>query len=139
MDERQGRRLDRDGDIETLMGRLGAIRVRTYIAHRGTWLDDARGWQGRTRAIEDRLSDALHGKLLARFVDRRATGLARRVRVAADTLEAAVSPTGEVTMAGQRVARIRGVSLDIEEGVEDSPSVLKAARKVLGRVLEERG
>lgn len=57
-------------DIDTLLDRLAAIRTFTYIAHQGRWLDDAAGWQEQTRAIEDHLSDALHERLVQRFVER---------------------------------------------------------------------
>ena len=57
----QIQRLDRvDGDIDTLMQRIAHIRTWTYIAHRADWLADPAHWQERARAIEDRLSDALH-------------------------------------------------------------------------------
>src|SRR3546814_6738132 len=49
-----------DGDIDTLATRLAHIRTWTYIAHKGSWLDDSRGWQDRTRAIEDRLRSEEH-------------------------------------------------------------------------------
>jgi len=66
------KRLDRiDGDIETLMGRIAFIRTWTYVAHRPSWLENAAHWQQRARAIEDRLSDALHEALVARFVERK--------------------------------------------------------------------
>jgi ATP-dependent RNA helicase SUPV3L1/SUV3 len=65
-------RLDNaEGDIDTLMGRIAHIRTWTYISHRAGWLADPSEWQERTRAIEDKLSDALHRSLTQRFVDRR--------------------------------------------------------------------
>ena len=76
---RQVARLDSvEGDIDTLLQRIAHIRTWTYVAHRPRWLADAAQWQERTRAIEDRLSDALHQRLTQRFVDRRAAVLARR-------------------------------------------------------------
>jgi ATP-dependent RNA helicase SUPV3L1/SUV3 len=60
-------------DVDTLTARIAAARVWTYIANRGSWLEDAARWQEETRAVEDRLSDALHQQLLARFVDARRT------------------------------------------------------------------
>ena len=66
------RRLDRvQGEIESLMGRIAFVRTWTYVAYQGAWLRDPEHWQGRARAIEDRLSDALHERLARRFVDRR--------------------------------------------------------------------
>ncbi len=63
-------RLDRiDGDIETLMQRIAFVRTWTYVANHDRWVSHARQWQERTRAIEDKLSDALHQALVARFID----------------------------------------------------------------------
>lgn len=69
---------DVSGDIHTLMDRLAAIRIWTYISHRSSWLHDAEHWQERTRRIEDALGDALHERLVERFVQRAARRSARR-------------------------------------------------------------
>ena len=75
------RELERsDGDVETLVARIAAVRTWTYVANREAWLDSPREWQEKTRALEDRLSDALHERLVMRFVDvkkGRVTGPAR--------------------------------------------------------------
>ncbi len=60
---------DVQGDIDTLLARMAFIRSWTYISHHTSWVDDAAAWQERARAIEDRLSDALHDRLVQRFVD----------------------------------------------------------------------
>ncbi len=74
---RQIKRIDRtDGDIDTLSKRLAYIRTWTYVAQRKGWVDDESHWRGETRAVEDRLSDALHERLTQRFVDRRTSVLA---------------------------------------------------------------
>lgn len=63
-------RLNRtDGDIETLMQRIAFVRTWTYVSNRDHFVENARQWQGRTLALEDRLSDALHQALIARFID----------------------------------------------------------------------
>ncbi len=64
------RELERmDGDVETLVSRIAATRTWTYIANRAAWLDEPVAWQEWTRDLEDRLSDALHQQLVARFVE----------------------------------------------------------------------
>jgi ATP-dependent RNA helicase SUPV3L1/SUV3 len=66
----QLRNLERyDGDIHTLMDRLSAVRTFTYVSHQGGWLEQQEEFRLRTRAVEDRLSDALHERLLERFVE----------------------------------------------------------------------
>ncbi|WP_437325535.1 helicase-related protein [Sorangium sp. So ce381] len=67
------------GDIDTLITRIASIRTWTYISNHARWVRDAAAWQERTRAIEDRLSDALHERLVQRFVER-GGGAARRLR-----------------------------------------------------------
>ncbi len=102
-------RLDRaDGDIETLTGRIDQIRTWTYIAHRADWTRDTAAWQARTRAVEDKLSDALHDRLTQRFVDRRTTALVKGLR-GADTLVADVDAEGSVAVEGHVVGRLEGL------------------------------
>jgi ATP-dependent RNA helicase SUPV3L1/SUV3 len=57
-----------EGDIHTLMDRLSAVRTWTYVTHQAGWLQRAAELQARTREVEDKLSDALHERLLERFV-----------------------------------------------------------------------
>jgi ATP-dependent RNA helicase SUPV3L1/SUV3 len=61
---------DTAGDIEVLIDRIASIRTWTFISHRTRWVRDATQWQERTRLVEDRLSDALHARLVERFVER---------------------------------------------------------------------
>src|SRR3546814_5108127 len=65
------------GDIDTLSGRIAAARTWSYIAHRADWLAHPAEMAERTRALEEKLSDALHAALTQRFVDRRTTVLLR--------------------------------------------------------------
>jgi ATP-dependent RNA helicase SUPV3L1/SUV3 len=100
----QVRRADTtDGDIDTLSQRIAQIRTWTFVSHRPGWLADPTHWQGKTREIEDRLSDALHERLTKRFVDRRTSVLMRRLRENS-MLEAEISPPGlsllKATMSG---------------------------------------
>ncbi len=105
---RQVDRLDRvDGDIETLMQRIAGIRTWTYIAYRGDWIDEAGHWQERTRGIEDKLSDALHERLVQRFVDRRTSVLIGRMRHGHD-LVGLVNAAGEVLVEGEFVGTLEG-------------------------------
>ncbi|MFT4999274.1 MAG: ATP-dependent RNA helicase SUPV3L1/SUV3 [Paracoccaceae bacterium] len=104
----QIRKIDRtDGDIDTLSKRLAFIRTWTYVSQRKTWLEDANHWQGETRAVEDRLSDALHERLTQRFVDRRTSVLLRRLKQK-ESLVAKVNDKGEVEVEGQFVGKLSG-------------------------------
>jgi len=108
--------LDRvDGDIDALSARLASVRTLAYVANRPDWLADAAGWQGRMRALEDRLSDTLHQKLMARFVDRRTSALMRGLRVREDML-AGVAADGSVTVEGHYVGRLQAAAFEPAKG-----------------------
>jgi ATP-dependent RNA helicase SUPV3L1/SUV3 len=95
------------GDIDTLSKRLAYIRTWTYVAQRKGWVQDESHWRDETRAVEDRLSDALHAALTQRFVDRRTSVLLRRLKQK-ETLVAEVNDKGEVTVSGEFVGRLEG-------------------------------
>ncbi len=104
----QIRRIDRtEGDIDALSKRLAYIRTWTYVAQRSGWVKDESHWRDETRAVEDRLSDALHGALTQRFVDRRTSVLLRRLKQK-EGLVAEVNDKGEVTVEGEFVGRLEG-------------------------------
>ena len=105
---RQVKRTDRpQGDIDTLSKRLAFVRTWTYVAQRRGWLRDETHWRDATRAVEDRLSDALHDALTQRFVDRRTSVLLRRLKQK-EGLVADVNENGEVTVEGEFVGRLEG-------------------------------
>ncbi|MEM9062758.1 MAG: helicase-related protein [Pseudomonadota bacterium] len=121
-------RLDRvDGDIDALSKRLAYIRTWTYVANRPGWVEDAAQWQGETRAVEDRLSDALHDRLTQRFVDRRTSVLMRRLKQK-ERLLAEVNDKGEVTAEGQFLGRMSGFRFTVDETASgDELKTLKSA------------
>ncbi|KKJ78020.1 disulfide oxidoreductase [Kiloniella litopenaei] len=129
----QIKRIDRiDGDIDTLVSRISHIRTWTYISHRSDWIRDNEHWQGVSRAIEDRLSDALHERLTQRFVDRRAAKLVRSLR-AGENIVSAVKANGDVIVEGELLGRIVGFSFVLDESLQgsDIKPGLTAARKTL--------
>ena len=127
-------RIDRtDGDIETLVQRIANIRTWTYVSFHGAWLNDAAHWQERTRAVEDRLSDALHQRLTQRFVDRRTALLVSRLKER-EALSAAVADDGSVCVEGHFVGHLEGfrfVPDDAERGSIASKAVTNAALRAL--------
>jgi ATP-dependent RNA helicase SUPV3L1/SUV3 len=138
--DRRLSRIDRtDGDIDHLAQRIGQIRTWTYISHRADWLADPDHWQGRTRDIEDRLSDALHARLTQRFVDRRTTMLIQRLRDRGHLL-GACRADGEVLVEGERVGQLDGFRLLLDETLdkETSRPVLAAARRAVQAEIPRR-
>ena len=105
---RQIERLDvAQGDVATLSGRLAQIRTWTYASHRPDWTRDNAHWQGVTRAVEDRLSDALHEQLTQRFIDRRTSVLMKRMRED-EILDLRLDDSGGVIIGGEGVGKLDG-------------------------------
>jgi ATP-dependent RNA helicase SUPV3L1/SUV3 len=133
-------RLDRtDGDIDTLATRISHVRTWTYVAHRADWLANAGHWQERTRAIEDRLSDALHERLTQRFVDHRTAALLRRLRDK-DGVRGVIDNDGDVVVEGHSVGRISGLRfIGARSTAPAGARALKsAAARVVGSEIRRR-
>jgi len=137
---RQVAQADRvDGDIDTLSNRIAHIRTWTFAANRPDWLADPEHWQGVTRAVEDKLSDALHERLTERFVDRRTSVLMRRLRENAE-LEPEMSKTGEVIVEGHAIGRLDGFVFvaDASSGGSEAKALQNAAQKALAGEIAAR-
>lgn len=128
-----------DGDIDTLSARIAQIRTWTFAANRPDWLADPEHWQGTARAIEDKLSDALHERLTERFVDRRTSVLMRRLREKA-TLETEISKTGDVVVEGHTIGRLDGFMFapDAAEAGSEAKALQAAAQKALAGEIDAR-
>jgi ATP-dependent RNA helicase SUPV3L1/SUV3 len=127
------KRIDRsEGDIDTLAKRLAFIRTWTYVAQRRGWLDDEEHWRAQTRAVEDRLSDALHGRLTQRFVDRRTSTLLRRLKQK-EAILAEVNDKGEVTVEGHSVGRLDGFRFVVDKtgGGQEAKTLKQASMQAL--------
>ncbi|MGH7067519.1 MAG: helicase-related protein, partial [Acetobacteraceae bacterium] len=123
-----------EGDIDTLMQRLAGIRVWSFITERADWVADSAHWQGRARETEDLLSDALHTRLMSRFVDRRSALLLRHLEHGTgEKLLAAVSRNGEVLVEGELVGAVGGFAFrpDPDAAGADRRLMLRAARRAL--------
>ena len=84
-------------------------------------------WREETRAVEDRLSDALHDALTQRFVDRRTSILMRRLKQK-ESLVADVNTSGEVTVEGEFVGKLNGFRFQLDKSAsEQEAKTLRAA------------
>ncbi|MHC2466209.1 helicase-related protein [Bradyrhizobium embrapense] len=128
-----------DGDIDTLSGRIAQIRTWTFVANRPDWLYDPDHWQGITRDLENKLSDALHERLTERFVDRRTSVLMRRLRENS-VLNTEIGKTGEVIVEGHVIGRLDGFTFapDAAEAGSDAKALQAAAQQVLAREIDTR-
>ncbi|MEW6766478.1 MAG: helicase-related protein [Pseudomonadota bacterium] len=128
-----------DGDIDTLSARIAQIRTWTFAANRPDWLKDPERWQNETRAVEDKLSDALHERLTERFVDRRTSVLMRRLRENT-ILNTEIGKTGEVTVEGHVIGRLDGFMFAPEsaEAGSDAKALQATALKALAGEIDAR-
>ncbi len=129
--------LDRtEGEVDVLLGRIAAIRTWTYLSNRSAWVADPRFWQERTRAVEDRLSDALHERLTQEFVDRPSTVIAR---YDPSQLVTSIGPDGEVQVQGLRAGVLEGFRFRPDRAAgEGSHGLLAAANRALRELVRER-
>src|SRR5688572_27683471 len=127
------------GDIDTLSNRIAHIRTWTFAANRPDWLADPEHWQGVTRAVEDKLSDALHERLTERFVDRRTSVLMRRMRENT-ALETDIGKTGEVVVEGHKLGRLDGFTFTPEASAagSEAKALAGAAQKALAGEIDAR-
>ncbi|MGK2284768.1 helicase-related protein [Pedomonas sp. V897] len=133
-------RLDQvNGDIETIAGRIAGIRTWAYISQRADWLDDPSHWAGRTRALEDKLSDVLHERLIQRFVDRRTSVLLRSAG-GRGALDVEVDENGAVEVEGHAIGTLSGFTFTIDADArhEDRRRMMAAAERALSAEMTRR-
>jgi ATP-dependent RNA helicase SUPV3L1/SUV3 len=133
--------LDRtQGDIDTLQGRIAAIRSWAYICQRPDWVLARDEMAARARAAEARLSDALHQRLTERFVSRRTAILLKTVGKDSAMLRVALDEHGRVTVEGDPIGHLDGFRfvVDALASSDDRKLMLAAAERHLPRLLAEK-
>lgn len=130
--------LDRtQGDIDTLQGRIAAIRSWAYICQRPDWVLARDEMAARARAVEAKLSDALHARLTERFVNRRTSVLMKAIGKDPALLAVELSETGVVLVEGQEIGQLDGFRFVVDRNAkaEDRKLLLAAAERHLPRLL----
>jgi len=114
-------RIDTASDhIATLSSSLERARTCQYIAHQASWLEDPEEWRPRTGAVENCISDRLHQLLVAKFVDVRATRMARLARQGRKPV-ASIDDSGSVHVEGACVGRLEGFRFKAEPSESGRP------------------
>ena len=141
MEKRVSRLDETSGGVDILSQRLAQIRTWTYCANKASWMFDPGHWQKRTRAVEDRLSDALHESLIARFVDRRTSALMKGIGA---SMSATVKDSGEVWVdsegGGHLIGHLEGLAfkLDASGSELEAKALQAAAAKAVGPEIDRR-
>lgn len=128
------------GDIDTLQGRISAIRSWSYIAQRADWVLAKDEMSARARAVETRLSDALHARLTERFVNRRTTVLMRKAGSDAGLLPVRLSDSGAVLVDDEPIGHLEGFRFVVDPlaRAADRKLLLAAAERHLPALFETR-
>jgi ATP-dependent RNA helicase SUPV3L1/SUV3 len=128
-----------EGDIDTLSARIAQIRTWTFVANQPDWLAEPAKWRDATKAVEDSLSDALHERLIKRFIDRRTSVLMRRLRENT-MLEAEITPAGDVMVEGHHVGQLQGFRFTPDPQAEgaEAQTLRGAAQKALANAISDR-
>jgi ATP-dependent RNA helicase SUPV3L1/SUV3 len=128
-----------EGGIDALSTRISHVRTWTFVANRSDWLEAPAFWQGRAKEIEDRLSDVLHERLTQRFIDRKTSVLMRRL-AKKEGLMSTVEEDGSITVEGERLGAIQGLSFLPEAAFASAEARLlkSAATQALAQELAHR-
>ena len=127
------------GDIDTLQGRISAIRSWAYIAQRPDWVLAREEMAERARAVEARLSDALHARLTERFVNRRTAVLMKKL--GADAALLPVTLAGDTVLVdGEAIGELRGFRFQVDPAArhDDHKLLMAAAERHLPKLLTTR-
>jgi ATP-dependent RNA helicase SUPV3L1/SUV3 len=133
--------LDRvQGDIDTLQGRIAATRSWAYICQRPDWVLARDEMFARARAVEAKLSDALHARLTERFVNRRTSLLMKSLGQDGQNLPVELAPDGSLTVDGELIGRLDGFRFAVapDATVADRKMLLAAGEKALPAILSQR-
>ena len=131
------------GGVDELSSRLAFIRTWTYCASKLSWMPkNEKGqehWINHAREVEDRLSDALHEALTARFVDRRTRKLLKGIGANLD-MSATIKDTGEVYVDDALLGRLDGLKFtaDASQGGLEAQALAAAAQKAVGPEVDRR-
>ena len=127
------------GDIDTLQGRIAAIRSWAYIAQRPDWVLARDEMAARARGVEARLSDALHARLTERFVNRRTAVLMKQLGKDAKLLSFTLDGN-DVLVEDQHIGTLEGFAFRVDPEARDTDRklLLAAAERHMPALLERR-
>ena len=125
------------GDIAVLQGRIAAIRSWAYICQRPDWVLARDEMAARARAVEARLSDALHMRLTERFVNRRTSVLMKHLGNDPALLPISLEDDGTLLVEDQAIGKLEGFrfAIDPHAAAGDRKMLLSAGEKALPRIL----
>ncbi len=135
---------DISGGVDQLSSRLAHIRTWTYCASKPNWMPNSERTGGKTlanhaREVEDRLSDALHESLIARFVDKRTSKLLKGIGADA-YMSATIKDNGDVFVDDHLIGQLEGLIFkpDVSGSGLEAKALDAAAAKAVGPEIDRR-
>ncbi|PZT89229.1 MAG: helicase [Citromicrobium sp.] len=128
------------GDIDTLQGRIAAIRSWAYICQRPDWVLARDEMAARARGVEAKLSDALHARLTERFVNRRTAILMKSLGQDAGLLPIELGEDNILRVEDEPLGHVEGFRFVVDQAANhaDRKMLLAAAEKALSGILGKR-
>ncbi|MXO55676.1 helicase-related protein [Pontixanthobacter gangjinensis] len=128
------------GDIHAIQGRIAAIRSWAYICQRPDWVLARDEMASRAMAVEAKLSDALHGRLTERFVNRRTAILMKTLGQDPAMLPVKLAEDGALCVEDEPIGKVEGFRFTVDPlaNHSDRKMLLSAGEKALPRILGER-
>jgi ATP-dependent RNA helicase SUPV3L1/SUV3 len=128
------------GDIHALQGRIAAIRSWAYICQRPDWVLARDEMASRARAVEAKLSDALHGRLTERFVNRRTAILMKSLGQDASLMTVTLADDGALCVEDEPIGKVDGFRFVVDPSANhtDRKMLLSAGEKALPGILGEK-
>lgn len=125
--------------VDVLSTRLSQIRTWTYCANKIEWMTNAQEWVERTRNVEDKLSDALHESLIARFVDRKTNALLKTIG-AGTNMDAKILDDGKVMIDDHLIGQLDGIDFKLADSTSEleGKALKAAAEKVVAPEVDKR-
>lgn len=135
---------DTSGGVQELSARLASIRTWAYCASKSNWmpknnLDYGKTLANHAREVEDRLSDALHASLIARFVDKRTSKLLKGIGADA-YMSATIKDNGDVFVDDHLIGQLHGLTFkpDVSGSGLEAKALDAAAAKAIAPEIDRR-
>ena len=130
-----------EGNVDSLSNRIANVRTWSYVSNKINWVESQSYWIEKTKLLEDRLSDRLHGELTKTFIDKRASVLARGLKQDIE-FKTEIMEDNKVIIDEQFIGDLKGLrfEIDLKAGAleTDIKSLKKAARQTVGPELQKR-
>ena len=123
------------GDIDGLSNKISFIRTCNFIANKKNWVKDTDYWQEKTRAIEDKLSDTLHERLMQRFIDKRTSILINHSNLNIIKID----DRNKINLGNINLGTVNGLKFKHQSSTNLNKLAKSKLNKIIGSKINEQG